>query len=189
MENDAGVDARLSSDWISALASLATLVVVAITAYAAIRQMRHMRSGNRVAALLPLIEQYRSAELIESQRYVAGQMNADLENPEVRQGASVIPHQGPIRKALPFINFYESCGALVCENVVELSLLMRYILPPSIVWNLAEDYIALARKAAGPSVFENFEAIVVMEKQRTERYGQSLYPKNLPHLEPKERTF
>ena len=179
----------MNSDWISGFASLATLVVVAITAYAAIRQMRHMRSGNRVAALLPLIDQYRSPELIDSQRYVARQMAIDLEDPEVRRGALMAPQEGPVRKALPFMNFYESCGALVCEDVVELSLLLRYILPPTVVWDWAEDYIALTRKAYGPSVFENLEAIVVMERQHIERHGKSLYPKHLPHLEPKERTF
>lgn len=189
MENDAGVDARLSSDWISGIASLATLIVVAITAYAAIRQMRHMRSGNRVAALLPLIDQYRSAEIVESQRYVMRKMNVDLEDPEVRRGASIIPHEGPIRAALPYMNFYESCGALVCEGVIELSLLLRYIMPPGILWEIAEDYIALARKGAGPNVFENLEAMVVLERRYVSRHGEALYPKHLPRLEPKERTF
>lgn len=179
----------MTAEWVTALGSLATLLVVAIAAYAALRQMRHMRSGNRVAALLPLVDQYRSAELVDSQRYVMRKMNVDLEDPEVRRGASVIPHEGPIRAALPFMNFYEGCGALVCEGVIELSLLLRYIMPPSLVWDVAEDYIALARKGAGPNVFENFEAMVVLERRYVERHGLALYPKHLPRLEPKERTF
>ena len=179
----------MTPDWLSALASLATLIVVAITAYAALRQMRHMHSGNQVAALLPLIEQYRSPEMMASQQYVARQMNKDLTDPDARRGASVIPQEGPVRAALPFINFYESCGALVFARVIGLEMLLRYFYSPSDIWEIAEDYIALARKAAGSQTFENFEALVVLERQHTKRYGASLYPKHLPRLTPRERTF
>ena len=174
----------MTSDWISAAASLATLVVVAITAYAAIRQMRHMRSGNQVAALLPLIEQYRSPELQASQQYVLRQLNEDLKDPDNREGVVAIPTIGPCRAALPVMNFYESCGALVCARVIDLELLLRYFMLPSDIWQVAGSYVILTRQSRGDEVFENLEAMVAMELRFAKRHGTSLYPKDLPRVPP-----
>jgi hypothetical protein len=164
---------------------MATLLVVAITAYAALRQMRHMRSGNQVAALLPLIEQYRSEEIVRSQQYVLGQMQFDLEDEANRRGVMAIPTVGPTRAALPLLNFYESCGALVNAGVIDLELLLRYFTLPSEIWAIAEDSIALARLTRGDEVFENFEAMVALEQRFAARRGTSLYPKNLPRVSAK----
>lgn len=184
MENDAGVDARLTSDWISAVASLATLVVVAITAYAAIRQMRHMRSGNQVAALLPLIEQYRSPEMQASMQYLLQSLNDDLKVPENRAGIVAVPAAGPCRRAMAAVNFYESCGALVCAGVIDLELLLRYFILPSEIWQIAGTYVVLSRESRGDEVFENLEAMVALEKKYAQHHGTSLYPKGLSRVPP-----
>ncbi len=189
METDAGVDARLNAEWISSAASFATLLVVAITAYAALRQMRHMRSGNQVAALLPLIHHYRSDELQQSLRYVFREMNADLEIPENRQGVIANPMQGPCRAALPYINFCEMCGSLVCGGVIDLGVLLRYMPRASEAWSRSEDFVALSRKTRGTAAYEMFEAMVALEARYVARHGTSMYPKNLPRVPPRERTF
>lgn len=182
MENDARLDARLSPDWLSALASLATLIVVAITAYAAIRQMRHLRSANQVAALLPLIDQYRSPEMRESRAYAMRQLSGDLEDAETRAAVLQRPVQGPAVKAVPIANFYESSGALVNAKVIELELLLRYFALPSEIWGACEEFIALVRSTAGDEVFENFESLVAMEHVYAAKHGTSMYPKNLPRI-------
>lgn len=166
------------------MASLATLFVVAITAYAAIRQMRHMRSGNQVAALLPLIEQYRSPEMQASMQYLLMQMNQDLKDPQNRAGVIARPASGPCRAALPIMNFYESCGALVCARVIDLELLLRYFLLPSECWEIAGTYIILTRQSRGDEVFENLEAMVALEHKYAQHRGTSLYPKGLPRVPP-----
>lgn len=174
----------MSSDWISAAASFATLVVVAITAYAAIRQMRHMRSGNQVAALLPLIDQYRSAEMQTSMEYVLRQLNEDLKSEENRAGVRARPAEGPCRAATAILNFYESCGALVCARVIDLELLLRYFTLPSELWQIGGSFIILIRQTRGDEVFENFEAMVALEQKYSRRHGTSLYPKGLPRVPP-----
>lgn len=186
MASDAGVDARLIGAWISGAASIATLIVVAITAYAALRQMRHMRSGNQVAALLPLIAEYRSPEVSESLNYVLSALASDLRDPQARSGVTAVPATGPARKAMKAINFYESVGAMVCARVLDLELVMRYFILPSDMWSVSQDYVALSRRSRGPEVFENFEAMVALEQRYAALHGTSLYPKGLPHVPARE---
>jgi len=172
----------MSAEWLTAISALATLVVVAITAFAALRQIRHMRSGNQVAALLPLVERYREAEIQASLNYVLGSLRADMEDPEVRAGIRAIPVHGKATAALAIFNFYESVGALVCANALDLELVLRYFNTPSDMWTIGEQYIAISRESRGDEVFENFEATVVLQQNYERRHGVSMYPKGLPRL-------
>ncbi len=185
MEVHAGMDEGLiTAEWVTAASAFATLFVIALTAYAGLRQIRHMRSGNQVAALLPLTEKYSEPALQESLQYVlSGALERDLRNEDVRRGIQAIPTTGPGRKAMTILNFYESVGALVGARVLDLDLVLRYFTLPSDLWALANDYIAITRRSRGPEVFENLEALVALEQRYAAKRGTSLYPRNLPRLE------
>src|SRR5579864_7837298 len=124
----------MSPEWLAAASSLATLFVIGLTAYAAMRQMSHLRSGNQVAALLPLTEKYQTPEIQESLDYVIGKLNSDLQDPTVRAGLLDRPSSGPARQANKIFNFYESVGALVCARALDLQLVLRYFTLPSEMW-------------------------------------------------------
>lgn len=173
----------ISAEWVTAASALATLFVIGVTAYAAVRQIRHMRSGNQVAALLPLTEKYQTPELRESANYVmSGGLKRDLQDRDVRRGAESIPASGASRKAMAILNFYESVGALVTARVLDIELVLRYFTLPSDVWEISSDYIAVTRRKRGPDVFENLEALVALERRYTTKHGSSLYPKRLPRI-------
>jgi len=173
----------MSAEWLTAVSALATLFVVGVTAYAALRQIRHMRSGNQVAALLPLTEKYQTPEMQESATYVmSGALNRDLRNRDLRLGAESIPAAGATRKAMAILNFYESVGALVTARVLDIELILRYFTLPSDMWEISSDYIAITRRKRGPDVFENLEALVALERRYTTKHGSSLYPRNLPRI-------
>lgn len=173
----------MSAEWLTAVSALLTLFVVGVTAYAALRQIKHMRSGNQVAALLPLAEKYQTPDIQESLQYVMnGSLRRDLEDPAARRGAENVPASGVTRKAMTVMNFYESVGALVAARVLDLELVLRYFTLPSDMWQLAGDYIAITRRKRGPDIFENFEAMVAMERRYTAKHGSSLYPKGLPRI-------
>lgn len=173
----------MSAEWVAAASALATLFVIGVTAYAALRQIRHTRSGNQVAALLPLTEKYQTAEIQESLQYVmSGALNRDLQERNVRRGAEAVPSSGPSRKALTILNFYETVGALVTARVLDMELVLRYFTLPSSVWEIASDYIAITRRKRGTDVFENLEALVALERRYTAKHGSSLYPKRLPRV-------
>ena len=173
----------MSPEWVAAASALATLFVIGVTAYAGLRQIRHMRSGNQVAALLPLTEKYQTAEMQESLQYVlSGTVNRDLQDREVRRGAESIPSSGASRKAMDILNFYESVGALVTARVLDIELVLRYFTLPSDMWELSSDYIAITRRRRGPEIFENLEALVALERRYTAKHGSSLYPKHLPRI-------
>jgi hypothetical protein len=188
VEINAGVDQGLiSAEWLTAASAFATLFVIAITAYAGLRQIRHMRSGNQVAALLPLAEKYSELDLQESLQYIiSGALQRDLENEDVRRGIEAIPTTGPGRKAMVIANFYESVGALVTARVLDIDLILRYFTLPSDLWAAANDYIAITRRSRGSEVFENFEALVALEKRYAAKHGTSLYPRNLPRVEVRD---
>lgn len=174
----------MSAEWLTALSAFLTLFVIGITAYAGLRQIRHMRSGNQVAALLPLTEKYQTPEIQESLHYVlSGALERDLQDPNNRRGVEAVPATGPAKKALPAANFYESVGALVTARVLDLELVLRYFTLPSELWEIASDYIAIARRKRGPAVCENFEAMVALERRYTAKRGSSLYPKGLPRIQ------
>lgn len=164
-------------EWVTAYASLATLLVVAITAYAALRQIRHLRSGNQVAALLPLIEHYDS--VLESLRYVRSDLARDLDDPEVRIQLATLPRSGPAARALPALNFYEKLGALVVPGTIDLQVALRYFDLPSDLWAKSTRCIAIVRRAGGDAVLENFEAMAQLERAYTAKHGSSLFPRHL----------
>ncbi|MDQ2991774.1 MAG: hypothetical protein M3R30_02995, partial [Candidatus Eremiobacteraeota bacterium] len=139
----------MTPEWLTAISTLLTLIVVAVTAIAAIRQIRHMRSGNQVAALLPLTEKYSTPEIRASLDYVIGSLRKDLEDPEVRAGVLAIPAAGQARQAMICINFYESVGALVRAGTLDLFLVLLYFTTLADVWDFADDYIALTRSTRG----------------------------------------
>ncbi len=172
----------MSPEWLAAVSSLATLFVIGLTAYAAMRQMSHLRSGNQVAALLPLTEKYQTPEIQESLDYVIGTLNSDLQDPVVREGVRARPSAGPTRKANKVFNFYESVGALVCARALDLQLVLRYFTLPSEMWETGSEFIALSRSTRGNEVFENFEALVAMQLAYEKRHGTSLYPRGLPRM-------
>lgn len=173
----------MSPEWVAAASALATLFVIGVTAYAGLRQIRHMRSGNQVAALLPLTEKYQKAEMQASLQYVlSGAVSRDLQDREVRRGAESIPSSGASRKAMDILNFYESVGALVTARVLDIDLVLRYFTLPSDMWERSSDYIAITRRRRGPDVFENLEALVALERRYTAKHGSSLYPKHLPRI-------
>ncbi len=177
----------MNAEWLSATSSIATLLVVAVTAYAALRQIKHLRSGNQVAALLPLTDEYQSDEIRKSLDYIIGRLQVDLEDPLARAGVVARPAAGLARQAMACFNFYESVGALVCAGALDLELVLRYFQLPSEVWELGSDYIALTRRSRGPEVFENFEALVALENKYAKRHGTSRYPKGLPHVAAPDR--
>jgi hypothetical protein len=188
MEIDARVDEGLmTAEWVTAASAFATFFVIALTAYAGLRQIRHMRSGNQVAALLPLTEKYSELEMQESLQYViSGALQSDLEDESVRRGTQAIPATGPGRKAMTIMNFYESVGALVTARVLDLDLVLRYFTLPSDIWTVGHDYIAITRRSRGIEVFENFEAMVALEQRFAAKHGTSLYPRHLPRLEVRD---
>lgn len=173
----------MSAEWVAAFSSFFTLFVIGITAYAGLRQIRHMRSGNQVAALLPLTEKYQTPEMRESANYVmSGALKRDLQDRDVRRGAESIPASGATRKAMAILNFYESVGALVTARVLDVELILRYFTLPSDMWEISSDYIAITRRKRGPDIFENLEALVALERRYTAKHGSSLYPKHLPRI-------
>lgn len=177
----------MSAEWLTAAASAVTMIVIAVTAYAALRQIRHMRSGNQVAALLPLIAEYQRPEMQQSLNYVLETLAKDLEDPAVRAGVVSVPARGPSREAMRVLNFYESVGALVCARVLDLELILRYFTLPSDLWTLTVDYIALTRRSRGPEIFENLEAMVALELAYAKRHGTSRFPKHLARLDVPDR--
>lgn len=177
----------MNAEWLTAVSSIATFLVIAVTAYAAVRQLRHMRSGNQVAALLPLTEKYQTEIVQDSLNYVMRALAADLQDPEVRAGAIGIPASGPTRAALQALNFYESVGALVSAKALDLELVLLYFTLPSEIWELSQDYIALTRRKRGNEVFENLEALVAFERIYSDKHGTSRYPKHLPRIDLVDR--
>ncbi|HEY8320478.1 MAG TPA: hypothetical protein VIG46_01630 [Candidatus Baltobacteraceae bacterium] len=178
----------MSAEWLTAIASLLTLVVVAVAAFAALRQIRHMHSANQVAALLPLTEKYSESAMRASLDYAIGELRKDLEDPEVRAGVLARPAYGKARAAMPIFNFYESVGALVRAGTLDLFLVLLYFTTPGEMWEIGEDYIALTREGRGQEIFENFEALVILQRRYERRRGTSLFPRNMQRL-PLSRRY
>ena len=178
----------MSAEWLTAIATLLTLVVFAVAAFAALRQIRHMRSGNQVAALLPLTEKYSEPALRASLDYVIGELRKDLEDPEVRAGVRARPAYGKARAAQEIFNFYESIGALVRSGTLDLFLVLLYFTTPGEMWEIGEDYIALTRETRGDEIFENFESLVILQQRYEKRHGTSLFPRTMQRL-PRSRRY
>jgi hypothetical protein len=108
---------------------------------------------------------------------------ARLEDPESRRElaeSTVSPDW--VRSVFPLLRLLETLGSYTNRNVVPRDLVCDMWAPVVLaIWTESAPLIAVMRRTAGPSLFENFELIAVLSRRWLDK-RQAVYPRSLPRM-------
>ena len=175
----------MSLELINTAASLATFLVIAATATAAIVQLRHARSSNQIAALNQLLGAQQTPEYKEARHFVHTKLPELMEDPAFRRQLVAYmnkEHVAPevetqIVHLTVVADFYENMGLLVKRGFIDRdSALDSWAYHLTAEWGRLESAIVHCRRAAGDSLWENFEYIVVLAEDWQAAYPNGSYP-------------
>jgi len=172
----------MTAEYVTAFASVGTLVVIAATALAAFVQLRHLRTNNVLMVLNDFREAYERPEMLAANEALP-KVLARLEDPESRRElaeSTVSPDW--VRSVFPLLRLLETLGSYTNRNVVPRDLVCDMWAPVVLaIWTESAPLIAVMRRTAGPSLFENFELIAVLSRRWLDK-RQAVYPRSLPRM-------
>ncbi len=171
----------MAAEEISAWASVGTLVVILVSAVAAFVQLRHMSVLNGLTVLNEFSKEYERVEgAAVAALPVIDEHLKDLDARMALASGKAIPEWG--RPAMPLVRLFEILGNYTNRNIVPHDLVTDMWAPVILRWwdDLA-PFIAVARRYHGPTLLENWEAIVVRSKSTIDTQ-RSAYPKRLPRI-------
>jgi len=183
----------MSLQLINTFASLATFFVIAATAIAAIVQLRHARSSNQITALNELLGAQQTPEYKEARHFVHTKLPELLKDAAFRYqlvaymnkeqvGAEA---ETQIVRITVVADFYENMGLLVKRGFIEReSTLDCWAYTLIAEWGRLEPAIVRCRRAAGDSLWENFEYLVVLAQAWHAAHPNGCYPAGMKRIVP-----
>jgi hypothetical protein len=162
-------------EYVAAIATILSSIVVIVGAFAAVRQLRHLRASNEVAVLQNVLNRYESSDVMESHRFITGELAERMDDPAFIAALSGSGLSGDARKLNPALDFWESVGAFVRAGAIsQESIMYGFSYLAVSYWRLAAPAIDVLRRAQDPSVCEHFEHVAALstrwlEAPRSER--------------------
>jgi hypothetical protein len=172
----------MSQETLSTAAAVGTFVVIAATAIAALVQLRHMRSSYQIAALNELQDASQTPQYEEAQHFVLTELAGKLKDPEFRyqlgHRAARTAENRVLRGQVNVVgNFYEHLGLLVKTGLIDRELALDFWSGTTpVTWEVLAPYTAIARRAVGDSVWENFEYLAVLAQDWLAAHPKGSYP-------------
>ena len=178
-----GEEKALSYELLTAVASIGTFVVIAATAVAAFVQLRHVRGSNAIAALTECREVLESEEFQSARRFVQNVLPDMLNDEIVRRELELAPLPERLEPLNIVGNFFESLGAFVRHGIIDkeiaCSLWSAVVLDN---WERLAPALAIMRRKAGASLWENFEYLSSISKDWLDRHQDGDYPPDARHM-------
>ena len=174
----------MNLETLNTFASFGTFFVIAVTAVAATVQLRHLRASNQLTGLLTVLARVENPTFNEwadaARRIVPGSIQ-DAAFRKALQDNTFDRHNNPW---LNLANSYEWFGSLVKHGLIPHEEVMDVYAGRIVqAWELVEDVVIVSRRRGGPSVWENFEYLVVLARKWTADHPQGYYPNHFPRLE------
>ncbi|HZZ63873.1 MAG TPA: hypothetical protein VFE17_00115 [Candidatus Baltobacteraceae bacterium] len=174
----------MSLELLNTVASIGTFIVIGATALAAIVQLRHMRNNNQLTGLLDVLGRVEDPVFNEWHDHSKRIVQEQLPNQEFRrqiQTGTFSRHGNPW---LNMMNSYEWVGSLVKHGLIpEEPFMDVYSARILRAWSVLEPVFAIARRGGDPSMWENFEYLVIRSRAWERQYPNGAYPKGVPRLE------
>ena len=178
-------------DLINTFATFGTFLVIAGTAIAAIAQLRHARSSNQIETLAELRQEAASPEMATALRFVRFDLSEKLNDAAFRYQMThperLTEENAQLRVYISRVaNYYEGMGALIRSGLADKNLLFdgsstALVL---IMWKQLGPAIALARQSLGdPSIYENFEYLVVLAEDWKAAHPNGTYPAGMRRID------
>jgi hypothetical protein len=175
-------------DVFNTIASFGTFIVIGATAVAALVQLRHMRNSNQLTGLLEVLSRVEDLifnEWLDRSKRI---LPAQLPDPVFRRELAAGEFAREENPWLNIMNSYEWVGSLVKHGLIpEEPFMDVYSARILRAWSVFEPVFAVARRAGDPSLWENFEFLVVRSREWERKYPNGAYPKHVPRLQYEDR--
>ncbi|MBV8081673.1 MAG: DUF4760 domain-containing protein [Candidatus Eremiobacteraeota bacterium] len=189
----------MSLEVLNTTGTLLTVLIVATAAIAALVQLRHLRAGNQITALLTIGDRFQDSGFRDA-LYAINHGLAQAMNDEVfrtyiesRLRGFAMPNVPPeyiaLNQAATLVgNFYEQCGNLVKNGVVDETLFLDQYCNSAVgTWKRLEPYMAFMRAVTNDiGLWDNFEFLTVRAREFLRKYPTT-YPKGVPRIEIENR--
>jgi hypothetical protein len=177
-------DYIVSQETVNTIASISTLLVITATAIAAVVQLRHLRAQNQLTGLLTVLARVEDPQFNEWVDGAREMLKSRLPDPAYRRAILDGTYERRENPWLNLANSYDWVGSLVKHKLIpEESLLDVYSGRVIQAWAIVEGVLPLVRRRSGPSVWENFEFLVVRAHEWNARNPNGAYPKGVRRLE------
>jgi hypothetical protein len=174
----------VSQETLNTVASIGTFIVITATAVAAIIQLRHLRAQNQLTGLLTVLARVEDPQFNEWVDSAREMLKSRMPDPQYRCAILDGTYERRGNPWLNLANSYDWVGSLVKHDLIpESSLLDVYSGRVIQAWEIIEGVVPLVRRRGGPSVWENFEYLVVRSHEWNARHPQGAYPKGAPRLQ------
>jgi hypothetical protein len=178
----------ISAEYLTAAASIGTFIVIAATAIAAIVQLRHMSANNQLTGLLNVLSRIEDPTFNEWHDAAREQIAKHMSDPAYRQSINDESYTRRNNAWLNLCNSYEWVGSLVKHDLIpEEPFMDVYSARVLYTWDMVEEVIAIRRRRGDPSLWENFEYLVVRARAWERRYPNGSYPKTEERLQIKDK--
>lgn len=158
-----------------------TFAVIAVTAIAATVQLRHMRSSNQMAALIAVLEDWKTPELQSWVHFVRIELGNKLTDPRF---VSELVEPRPDRRVhleLQLCDYFEQLGSYFKNGLLDMqSYLDVSAYTVQDLYERVQPVIEKMRETRGISLYENFEYLAVQGKLWIRRHPAGTYPPGLP---------
>lgn len=167
-------------------AAVGTFIVIAASAIAALVQLHHLRVGNKLQALLTVM-QMRYEPLIQSSfDFITGDFPRLMEDEAFRRGLERVPADRTVHKELLVCDYFERLGSCIKLGLIDADVYLDGSSPET-YWNALEPAIRIMRRLRGPSVYENFEFLVALARRWDEEHPAGTFPKGVARLIPVDK--
>jgi len=168
---------------LSTVSSIGTFVVIGATAIAALIQLRHMRDSNQLTGLLDVLSRVEDPMFNEYTDRAKAVIKERLPEPEYRKAIVSGDFERLDNPWLNMANSYEWVGSLVKHRLIpEEPFMDVYSSRIQTAWSILEPVIAIRRRSGDPSLWENFEYLVVRARHWEKQFPAGAYPKGIERL-------
>jgi hypothetical protein len=171
------------------LATFGTFFVISATAIAAVLQLRHARGSNQISALNELRETTERPEFQAARHFVVTQLAEKMSDPEFRyqveHRTSRTAENGPLIDYTTSLgNFYESMAVMVRQGFVDREVTLEMMnFAVVYTWEALRPVTAIYRRAAGSSLWENFEYLTVLSQDWLVNHSEGTYPRGVRRID------
>ena len=163
------------------VATIGTFVVIGATAVTAVIQLKHLRASNQLAGLLSVLSRVEDPIFNEWLDRSKAMLNERLPDPAYRRSIFENAYDREDNPWLNMCNSYEWVGSLIKHDLIpEEPFMDVYSGRILTAWEVLQPVVAIVRRRGDPSIWENFEYLVVRSKMWEKHNPQGAYPKRTP---------